>query len=271
MGSKRPAVVAILAPVLSPFFSQKAGEPATFDMIVRGRPIEIAVRRNAAARRITLRVKNPTGQVVLTLPKRVPLTHGQSFALRQVDWIADRLATVPEAVPFVRGKIIPLRGVPHRLVWRGVRGITKIEPHEPGRVRTIGVYGPEEHFSRRVLDFLKREARKDIEPTVARHAEELRVPYGRVSIKDTISRWGSCSVKGDLAFSWRLVLAPPFVLDYLCAHEVAHRREMNHGDRFWKIVYRLFPETDAAEDWLKTHGSDLHRYGMVPHKPRRKP
>lgn len=233
-------------------------------MIVRGRPVEIAVRRNAAARRITLRVKNATGQVVLTLPKRVSLVHGQSFAMRQVDWLADRLETMPEAVPFARGKIVPLRGVPHRLVWRGVRGITRVEPHVPGRVRTIGVYGPEDHFSRRVTDFLKREAKKDVEPAVRRYAKALRVPVGRISVKDTISRWGSCSAKGDLAFSWRLVLAPPFVLDYLAAHEVAHRREMNHGDRFWKIVYRLFPDTDEAEAWLRANGSDLHRYGITP-------
>ena len=240
-------------------------------MIVRGRPIEVAVRRNAAARRITLRVKNATGQVVLTLPKRVPLTQGRSFALRQVDWLADRLSTVPEAVPFARGKVILLRGVPHRLVWRGARGVTRVEPYVPGQVRVIGVCGPEEHFARRVSDFLKREARKDIEPAVKRYARRLRVPVGRISVKDTISRWGSCSAKGDLAFSWRLILAPSFVLEYLCAHEVAHRREMNHGDNFWRIVHRLFPETDDAEEWLKQNGTDLHRYGMQPvKKPRRR-
>ena len=258
--------------MLRRLFSHEAGEPASFDVIVRGRPVEVAVRRNAAARRITLRVKNATGQVVLTLPKRASLIHGQDFASRQVDWIADRLASFPEPVPFARGKTIPLRGVPHRLVWRGVRGITKVEPHIPGQVRTIGVYGPEEHFERRVSDFLKREAKKDIEPLVARYASKLRVDVRRVSIKDTISRWGSCSAKGDLAFSWRLILAPPFVLDYLCAHEVAHRREMNHSDKFWKLVYRIFPETDEAEAWLKSQGSDLHRYGMNPVKrTRRRP
>jgi hypothetical protein len=139
--------------VLSRLFSQKAGEPATFDMVVRGRPIEIAVRRNAAARRITLRVKNPTGQVVLTLPKRVPLVHGRSFALRQVDWIADRLQSVPEAVPFARGKIIPLRGVPHRLVWRGVRGVTRNVGHEPGRVRVVGEGGA---LARQLARYLRR-------------------------------------------------------------------------------------------------------------------
>jgi predicted metal-dependent hydrolase len=254
--------------VLRRLFSHEAHEPASFDVIVRGRPVEVAVRRNAAARRITLRVKNATGQVVLTLPKRASLLHGHDFAMRQVDWIADRLETVPEAVPFARGNFIPLRGVPHRLVWRGLRGVTRVEPQEPGRPRVIGVYGPEEHFSRRVSDFLKREAKKDIEPTVQRHASKLRVEIGRISVKDTISRWGSCSAKGDLAFSWRLILAPPFVLDYLCAHEVGHRREMNHGDRFWKIVYRLFPETEDAEAWLKAHGSDLHRYGMIPPEKR---
>jgi predicted metal-dependent hydrolase len=256
--------------VLRRLFSHQASEAATFDVIVRGKPVEVAVRRNAAARRITLRVKNATGQVVLTLPKRVPLRQGRTFALRQVDWLADRLETVPEAVPFARGKVIPLRGVPHRLVWRGVRGVTRVEPAIPGQVRVIGVCGSEDHFARRVSDFLKREARKDIEPAVKRYSRKLRVPVGRISVKDTISRWGSCSAKGDLAFSWRLILAPSFVLDYLAAHEVAHRREMNHGERFWRIVHRLFPDTDEAEDWLKLHGSNLHRYGMQPVKKRRR-
>lgn len=247
--------------MLRRLFSNKGQEPASFDILVRGRPVQVSVRRNASARRITLRVKNATGQVVLTLPKRTSFVHGQDFAMRQVDWIAERLETMPEVVPFEPGRVIPLRGVPHQLVWRGVRGVTAAEPPVPGQVRVIGVYGPEDHFSRRVSDFLKREAKKDIEPAARRFAEELDVPLGRISVKDTISRWGSCSAKGDLAFSWRLILAPPFVLDYLAAHEVAHRREMNHGDRFWAIVHRLFPQTPEAEDWLKAKGPELHRYG----------
>ena len=125
----------------------------------------------------------------------------------------------------------------------------------------IAVHGLPEHAPRRVADFLKREARADLIAAAARHAAALGVAIGRVSIKDTTSRWGSCSASGDLSFSWRLVLAPPYVLDYLAAHEVAHRREMNHGPRYWENVARLFPDYKRAEAWLKAHGATLHRYG----------
>ena len=128
----------------------------------------------------------------------------------------------------------------------------------------IVVGGAAEHCARRLTDFLKREARADFEAAVARHAARLGVSIARVQVKDTTSRWGSCSSSGALAFSWRLILAPPSVLDYLAAHEVAHRREMNHGAAFWRHTRMLAPHTDEAEAWLKANGAGLHRYGGAP-------
>ena len=117
------------------------------------------------------------------------------------------------------------------------------------------------HVARRVRDFLAREAKRDLTEAIERYAAQLGQRPVRVTLRDTRSRWGSCTARGELNFSWRLILAPPTVLDYLVAHEMAHLREMNHSPRFWALVHALCPHTDAAEAWLKRHGTGLHRYG----------
>lgn len=223
--------------------------------------VPVTVRRNAAAKRVTLRVRASSGEIVLTLPPRVSIQAARSFVERQAGWIAARMAVLPHPVPFADGAEIPLRGVPHLIAHRGPRGVARIEPALHGGLPVLAVFGPPDHLARRVTDFLKREARRDLEPAAARHAAALGVTIARLTMKDTVSRWGSCSSTGALAFSWRLILAPPLVLDYLAAHEVAHRREMNHGPRFWALVHQLCPATDEAEAWLKRHGPGLHRYG----------
>jgi predicted metal-dependent hydrolase len=113
-----------------------------------------------------------------------------------------------------------------------------------------------------VFDFLKREARKDLQKAAQIYARELGVRVRRVSIRDQSSRWGSCTTAGSLSFSWRLILAPPFVLDYLAAHEVAHLVEMNHSPRFWRVMGKVCGHVERAKRWLDTYGNDLHRYGI---------
>jgi predicted metal-dependent hydrolase len=124
------------------------------------------------------------------------------------------------------------------------------------------VAGGFEHLDRRVHDFLKREARRDLQKAAERYADVLDVKVKRLSIRDQSSRWGSCTSSGSLSFSWRLILAPPFVLDYLAAHEVAHLVEMNHSPRFWKVVGRICNHVERAKRWLDAEGNDLHRYGI---------
>jgi predicted metal-dependent hydrolase len=254
----------VLRRLFSPAPKSKAADPAVLDVVVDGRSVPVTVRRNAAARRVTLRMRSAGGELVLTLPPRVGVEAARSFVERQTGWIAARLAALPQPIPFVDGAEIPLRGVPHTIVHRGPRGVTRVEPALRGGRPVLAVFGPPDHLARRVTDFLKREARRDLEPAAARHAAALGVTIARLTVKDTVSRWGSCSSAGALAFSWRLILAPPLVLDYLAAHEVAHRREMNHGARFWTLVHRLCPATDEAEAWLRRHGPGLHRYGASP-------
>jgi predicted metal-dependent hydrolase len=221
----------------------------------------VSVRRRAGARRFTLRVSNATGEAVLTLPERGDFAAAQRFAEAHGGWLAARLKRLPDRVAFTPGSVVPLRGVAHRVVhWSSLRGLPEATTDADGQP-IIAVTGETPHVPRRILDFLKREAARDLGEAVNRYTQALGVPAKSIAIRDTRSRWGSCSAQGRLNFSWRLILAPPYVLDYLAAHEVAHLKEMNHSERFWRLTGRLCPRTDEAEAWLKRHGSSLHRYG----------
>ena len=235
-----------------------AEDPPHVDLDHAGRPIRVALRRVTQARRFTLRVSATTGEVVLTLPRRASLTEALRFADRQSGWIAARLEAVPQTIPLEPGAIVPLRDIPHRIVHRPEARLTMIENRE-GELHLV-VGGAASHISRRASDFLKREARRDLEIAVNKYAAALAVRPASIALKDTKSRWGSCASSRRLAFSWRLIFAPPFVLDYLAAHEVTHLREMNHSARFWRLLNGICPETDRAEHWLKMNGAKLHRY-----------
>ena len=128
--------------------------------------------------------------------------------------------------------------------------------------RLLCVAGHAPHIDRRIGDFLRREAKRDLEAASLRYARALGLAIRRVTVRDQSSRWGSCSTTGMLSFSWRLILAPSQVLDYLAAHEVAHLVEMNHSAKFWRVVQRICPDHESAKAWLDAHGADLHRYGL---------
>jgi predicted metal-dependent hydrolase len=233
---------------------------AHLDVAHSGATYRVALKRLPSARRFTLRVRGATRDVVLTMPARSSLRSAREFAERHAAWIGARLARLPRPVIFEPLSTAPLRGVDHTIVHcPRARGVVWLDHGDGGPM--ICVAGDLAHVPRRVADFLKREARRDLETAVARHSKALGVEARRITLRDTTSRWGSCSSTGALNFSWRLILAPPFVLDYLAAHEVAHFVHMNHSPAFWKVTHRLFPETDRAEQWLKTHGPSLHRFG----------
>lgn len=229
-----------------------------------GETCQVTLRRRRDARRLTLRVSQVTGKATLTMPQRGDLQAALRFLETHGEWIAARVRRVPERIPFVPGAVAPLRGTPHRLVWReDARATPVIAAGRDGGPMIIAGGDPR-HFPRRVQELLKRLAAADLEAAVAYYASRLAVRPRGVTLRDQRTRWGSCTAAGRLNFSWRLVMAPPYVLDYLAAHEVCHLREMNHSDRFWALVYRLCPHTDAAESWLKEHGAGLHRYGAAP-------
>ena len=243
------------------FQTPAAAEPNRLPVQLGDRAIEVALRRRDSARRMTLRVSSATGDVVLTLPPNAAVSAARTFLESHTGWIAQRLSRLPDRVTFQPGAMIPLRGTPHRIVhWSRVRGATRVTQDEAGEP-VIALCGEESTAAGRVRRYLALEAERDLREAVGRHTAALGVTARRLTLRDTRSRWGSCSSAGALSFSWRLILAPPFVLDYLAAHEVAHLREMNHSHRFWRLVRGLCPRTDEAEAWLNRHGSALHRYG----------
>lgn len=228
-----------------------------------GRTFDVIVKRQPGARRFTLRV-GPRGDVVLAAPHRVSLLEAIRFAQNHADWVAQRRAALPQAVPFVPGAIIPVRGVPHLVEHRDGRGTVWLETEgeaDPDAAPRLCVAGAAAHISRRILDALAAWSRLDLSEATARHCRALGVRTPAIQIRDPVSRWGSCSATGTISFSWRLILAPPFVLDYLAAHEAAHLVHMNHSPAYWRLLEGLSPDVARAERWLNEHGPALHRYG----------
>jgi predicted metal-dependent hydrolase len=217
---------------------------------------QVRWRRSARARRVSLRIDAREGAVVVTLPPRAGRRQGLALLQVHAAWVAARLAALAPPVALAPGVELALGDEPHviRHLPEGRGGVWL----EPG---AILVSGEAEFLARRVTDFLKAEARRRIAVLVRGHGARLGVMPRGIRMKDTRSRWGSCAPDGTLAFSWRLVLAPPWVLDYVVAHEVAHLRELNHSDRFWALVESLTPHREAAVAWLKQHGPGLLRVG----------
>jgi predicted metal-dependent hydrolase len=219
-------------------------------------PARVEWRRSSRARRVSLRIDPREGAVVVTLPPRAGRTAGMALLMDHAAWVADRLAALPGAIAFADGAVVPLHGRQRRIRHVvAARGTVWIDAD------TIHVAGRPEFLPRRVADFFRAEARRAFAALVIEKAALAGVKPRRLTVKDTRSRWGSCASNGNLAFSWRLVMAPPFVQDYVAAHEVAHLRHMNHGPRFWAVVELLTPHTQAACEWLRLEGPRLLRVG----------
>ncbi len=240
---------------------RRPSEPRALAITFGSQIYSIRLRRHRRARRYTLRIHPSEREAILTMPPRGTLREAREFAERHGAWIAARLGRLPKAAPFAPGVTVPLRGVTHRIVHRDGRGTVWTETRDSGE-RILCVAGGIEHIERRLHDFLKREARHHLTKASHAYAETLGVKVTRITIRDQSSRWGSCTSAGSLSFSWRLILAPPYVLDYLAAHEVAHLVEMNHSPRFWRVVARICPQMERAKAWIDTYGNDLHRYGV---------
>jgi predicted metal-dependent hydrolase len=237
-------------------------EPRTISVAFDQEIYLVQVRRHRQARRYTLRIQATTREVVLTMPPRGSLKEASVFAQKHGAWIATRLRRLPQAAPFADGAVIPLRGEPHRITHRpNARGTAWTESEGSGE-KLLCVAGGAAHINRRVTTYLKQQARHDLDIASRRCAAMVGVKIRRITVRDQASRWGSCSTTGALSYSWRLILAPAFVLDYLAAHEVAHLVEMNHSPRFWKVLAQLSPDLKRAKAWLNAHGVDLHRYGQ---------
>lgn len=216
----------------------------------------LLVRRHPRARRASLRISADGEGVIVVLPARKRVEDGVAIAREHAAWIRDRLQALPRRVPFADGAVLPVHG--RSLVVRHTQaGRAKVE--ESGNMLAVG--GEAEDIPRRIEAWLRGEARRVLTERAAAQAHRLGRSPSRIAIRDTRSRWGSCSSAGMLSFSWRLILAPPEVLDYVVAHEMAHLAQRGHGPEFWRVVARLTGHANAGRAWLRRHGRDLFRYG----------
>ncbi|MBY6155820.1 M48 family metallopeptidase [Pseudooceanicola nitratireducens] len=216
-------------------------------------PVEINLKRSPRARRISLRVSSLDGRVTLTLPRGVSDREGLRFAGDKADWIRTHLARHGGLFPVALGAVIPLAGVPHEIA-RGTGRSVKVDE---GRIL---VPGAPDQVPTRLSAWLKTLARDRLARASDHYAARLGRNYSRLTLRDTRSRWGSCSASGALSYSWRLILAPSEVLDYVAAHEVAHLKEMNHSSAFWDTVTRIHGPYEVQRGWLRSDGAALHRY-----------
>ena len=216
-------------------------------------PIPLILRRSARARRISLRISQLDGRVTLTMPKRLAEREALAFAESKQDWIRQHLAARGEDVIVAPGAELPVGGKLLRVRGAQGRGV-RIGPEE------ILVPGPEDSIGKRLAAHLREVARDRLAGACDDYAALLGKPYARITLRDTRSRWGSCSSDGALMFSWRLIMTPPEVLDYVAAHEVAHLAQMNHSPAFWAEVTRIYGDYQAPRQWLRDHGGGLHRY-----------
>lgn len=218
--------------------------------------VPIRIRVDGRVRRISLSIDKIDGVVTLTAPTRAALPEARRFLSTRTNWIAARRAEVTPKTPFAPGHELPFLGRPRLMTH---------DPLARDPVRLDGsrliVGGPASTFARAVTTFLKLEAKRRLTAAALNHAAKIGVQIANVAVRDPKTRWGSCASTARLSFSWRLVMAPEFVLDYVAAHEVAHLEHMNHSPEYWRLVAELDPDYQRAEDWLKREGLGLRRYG----------
>ena len=244
---------------LKSFFRSLAAETPLEPAVIKigDQALPVAFRRNAKAKRLILRFDRSGAGLVATVPKRVSRKAALDFVERSQCWIVSRLAKQPPPASLDGTMPVPLRGEVFRIRTTGkARGVVAADRD----AMELVVPGEGAHAARRLADWLKSEARSDLEAASLAYCQRMGLAYRRLTVRDQKSRWGSCSAAGDLSFSWRLILAPPHVLDYVAAHEVAHLKEMNHGPRFWRLVLTHCPGARSSRDWLKKHGAEIHRY-----------
>ena len=216
----------------------------------------VTIQRRKGTRRMTLRMHPVTRALTLSLPMRGSLREAERFLREKQSWIAKQLSKLPETVPFADGSVIPILGELYRIVHQpSTRGVVKRVEDQ------IIISGAAEHLPRRLRDWLKQELKREATAIAMEKAAILGVKVRRVGVRDTSSRWGSCSSNGHLSFSWRLMLSPREVMGYVVAHEVAHLREMNHSAKFWARVSEICPDWERHYAWLRDHNAELYRYG----------
>ena len=224
--------------------------------IAGSRALSVRVRTHRRARRITLRLSPTDGAVTLTVPPGVPEAAAFDFLRARRDWVERHMSAAPDIVAVVPGASLPVEGQPVCITRGGKRGV-----HLRGG--TLCVAGPQDGVGRAVAGWLRARARDALADASDLYARRLGQRYTQITLRDPRSRWGSCSAQGRLMYSWRLIMAPPSVLHYVAAHEVAHLLHMHHQPAFWAAVEAIHGDVAAPRAWLRREGSGLHRYDFV--------
>jgi predicted metal-dependent hydrolase len=249
----------------------------------------VRVKASLRASRLTLRVDARIGDIVLTWPRGASEQGALRFITQHRDWIEQHRSKLPAPKVFAEGEVISVYGQDYEIVRRDGRGSAQLRHPAAGRglvVRSTFINGGfaadqtppcggvadnknvghliihcrPEYLSRRVKDFLKEKAREVLEDVVGEKLSDINKKNVGIRVIDPKTRWGSCAPDGQMMFSWRLILAPPQVLDYVVAHEVAHRIHMNHSRKFWALCASLTEDAGASRRWLKANGNALMSY-----------
>jgi predicted metal-dependent hydrolase len=235
---------------------RQAPKPEPKVIEIDGKSVVLTFRRNARCRRMVLRLTPDGTGVAITLPPRAGVAEALRFVENSKHWIIKTMGARAPTVTFSDGQSLSFKGKPHTIrATGGKRGIVSCEDTD------IKVPGEHVHVPRRLKDWLKAQAKRELTTASQSYAVAMGAKFNKLTLRDQSTRWGSCSASGDLSYSWRLILAPPEVLNYVAAHEVAHLKEMNHGPRFWRLVVTHCKGAKESRRWLREHGRELHRYG----------
>jgi predicted metal-dependent hydrolase len=219
-------------------------------------PLPLKIVRHKRAKRISLRVQPRGGHIVLTLPRYSSLKQAEDFIVSQHEWLVKQAAKVPTTTEFQNGETIELLGEPVTILHQpDARAGVRIESNN------LCVSGESEFMQRRISDFLVKYTKARFSEMTRSLAQHTGKTVRRISVRSMVSRWGSCSSRGDISLNWRLVFAPVFVAEYVVAHEVAHLTHLDHSADFWRLLHTLTPHTEAAKAWLNRYGNTLYRFG----------
>lgn len=232
-----------------------ANAPPMTQYTLPGSPeVTVILRRSARAKRLSLRVSRLKGTVTLTVPKFARDGEARGFVEEKADWIRKHLSDIPQPMAATLGSSLPVAGIDRFIVEHP--GLRKLRLTDDAIQVPVGC----KSVPARVSGLLKTLARDRLSAASDHYAAQLGRGYSTITLRDTRSRWGSCSSDGRLMYSWRLIMAPVAVLDYVAAHEVAHLQEMNHGQGFWQLVEDMMPNYQTHRKWLRLHGETLHRF-----------
>lgn len=219
----------------------------------------VSVKRSKRAKRVALRL-DPVERVVnLVIPDKMPLGKAYKFAADHENWVRETLGNLAQPVPFIHGKTLPIFGDEITLNITKDPMLKRTKINLNGDILTIITY--QDNPSNRIKAYLKKVARSGLADIANEKAEEIGKALRSINVRETKSRWGSCSVDADISFSWRLIFAPYTAIDYVVAHEVAHLAHMDHSKKFWRLCEKLCINYAEGKRWMKQNGNDLMRYG----------